>query len=256
VIAGLSLGPASVPVEPYRGAEEFRFVDRFIFHERSEQTRVLLQKVLVSRGVLVYGDSGSGKSSLVNAGLIPAAIDRGFAVDRVLVQPVLGSEIVLDRIPIGEEGPPFVPSSISDDADARRVAFSIDRFVGKLREIAKPHLLIFDQFEEIFTRFSGPGSQLRGQIFEMLLRLFYSKSLPLNLLLVFREEYFAKAVDSLALAPDWINQLFWLRPPSKNLAEKLIRAPFDTGNGPVTYRQKFSDETIRTLAVQTGRARF
>ncbi len=39
------------------------------------------------RGVLLYGDSGSGKSSLVNAGLIPEAIRLGFEPERLRVQP-------------------------------------------------------------------------------------------------------------------------------------------------------------------------
>jgi ABC-type lipoprotein export system ATPase subunit len=63
-----------VPEIPYRGIESLRFVDQRVFCAREEETWDLLSNILINRGVLLYGDSGSGKSSLINAGLIPAAI--------------------------------------------------------------------------------------------------------------------------------------------------------------------------------------
>src|SRR5215211_4905768 len=63
-----------VPALPYRGIHPYRYVDRSIFFARDEETHDLLRLVVVYRGLMLYGDSGAGKSSLVNAGLIPAAI--------------------------------------------------------------------------------------------------------------------------------------------------------------------------------------
>ena len=84
----------SVPGIPYRGIRPFRYADHAIFFAREEETRELASLVSVYRGVLLYGDSGSGKSSLLNAGLMPILIERGFAPLRVRVQPRDGAELV------------------------------------------------------------------------------------------------------------------------------------------------------------------
>jgi predicted GTPase len=57
--------------------------------------------VAISRGTLLYGDSGVGKSSLVNAGLLPIVITDGRQCERLRVQSRPDEEIVLERI----EGP-------------------------------------------------------------------------------------------------------------------------------------------------------
>ena len=242
---------AQRPAEPFRGAEEFRFLDRAIFHARQEETLVLLQKVTIYRGVLLYGDSGAGKSSLVNAGLIPAAQEQGLKVVRVRVQAIAGSEIAVEPVPLGATGPPFLASDFMGPDAASRVPMSAKDFEQRASAVRQPHLLMFDQFEEIVTRFIGPDSNpLRNAIMEVLLRLYYSEAAPLNLLLVFREEYLAKMADLLVLAPSWISQSFWLRPPLKTLAEDIIRAPFDPDRISPPFAPPFSDVTIKTLAEQ------
>ena len=109
----------SLPLTPYRGIESFRYVDQPIFFAREEETRKLLRYVVVYRGVLFYGDSGSGKSSLINAGFIPAIIEEGFTPDRLRVQPRPGEEIVVERISKSPDGgAPFLSSNFVGEGEA------------------------------------------------------------------------------------------------------------------------------------------
>ncbi|WP_433684029.1 WD40 repeat domain-containing protein [Nocardia sp. CA-119907] len=69
---------------PYRGLEPFRFDDAGWFFGRTELTTMLVGKVealLRARGrpriLFVIGASGSGKSSLLSAGLLPALREEG-----------------------------------------------------------------------------------------------------------------------------------------------------------------------------------
>ena len=70
--------PPSLPLPsaPYRGIEPFRFVDQPIFSARADEVRKLVRLITIYRGIFFYGESGAGKSSLINAGLIPAALIR------------------------------------------------------------------------------------------------------------------------------------------------------------------------------------
>ena len=62
-------------------------VDQPIFFARGEETRKLLRYVSVYRGVLFYGESGCGKSSLLNAGFIPAIMDTSLLDGVIQVTP-------------------------------------------------------------------------------------------------------------------------------------------------------------------------
>src|SRR4029450_1293484 len=103
-----------LPRDPYRGILPFRYSDRPIFFARETEVRQLLRQVATYRCVLLYGDSGAGKSSLINAGLLPITIEEGFRPERVRVQPKLGEEIVLERISEFTYGrPPYLASSLA-----------------------------------------------------------------------------------------------------------------------------------------------
>jgi ABC-type cobalamin/Fe3+-siderophores transport system ATPase subunit len=69
VPAGL---PADEGVAPYRGLEAFREEDASLYFGREHDVARILERLRASRFVAVIGPSGSGKSSLVQAGLLPA----------------------------------------------------------------------------------------------------------------------------------------------------------------------------------------
>lgn len=75
-IKGVPLGSEVVPataldVVPYRGLDPFDEDDAEFFYGREPDVQTLLEKLKGSRFLAVMGPSGSGKSSLVRAGLVP-----------------------------------------------------------------------------------------------------------------------------------------------------------------------------------------
>jgi GH25 family lysozyme M1 (1,4-beta-N-acetylmuramidase) len=227
-----------VPSLPYRGIESFRYSDQFLFFAREQETRALLRYITVYRGVLFYGDSGSGKSSLINAGLIPMALKDNFVPDRLRVQPRRGEEIVVERISLSPGGePPYLLSTfVSDQDTAARVALSTDEAEKYLRKVATQcPLVIFDQFEELVTLFEEParGDTLdeartaQAAILALINRLLRDNTLSVKLLFVFREDYLAKLTELLAQFPDLRDQYLRLTPPSIDALYPIVRGPFD-----------------------------
>src|SRR5256885_10829718 len=92
-----------IPKEPFRGLLPFRLLDWRIFFERGNEIEGLTNLVSLYRGVLLYGKSGAGKSSLLNAGLIPEMLRRSRAPERIRVFPQPGREFVVERIRLKEE---------------------------------------------------------------------------------------------------------------------------------------------------------
>lgn len=63
--------PLQAYVNPYKGLNSYEANDASLFFGRQKATQKLLNKYLESPFVMVVGASGSGKSSLVKAGLLP-----------------------------------------------------------------------------------------------------------------------------------------------------------------------------------------
>src|ERR1043166_7303629 len=65
---------------PFVGLRPFESDESLLFFGRQEQTLELLQRLHQHHFVAVVGSSGSGKSSLIRAGLIPA-LKAGYLVE-------------------------------------------------------------------------------------------------------------------------------------------------------------------------------
>ena len=130
----------AVPATPFRGIQPFRYVDHAIFFAREDETRHLASLVAVYRGVMLYGDSGAGKSSLINAGLLPEAVELGFRSEVVRVQPRLGEELVVERMPSADAAAGYLPSLLATDGDAAsRTVLSADAFPKTPRPPGTPY---------------------------------------------------------------------------------------------------------------------
>ncbi len=141
---------------PYKGLDVFEEEDAELFFGREKLVDDLVSRVKDSRTVFVTGPSGSGKSSLVRAGLIHA-LKQG---------AIKGSERWLyatmkpGRDPIGELG--RVASSLAETTNAedeiRAKVMKDATIFARWCEIAlkegrdKRLVLFIDQFEEVFTQ--------------------------------------------------------------------------------------------------------
>lgn len=253
-----------VPDRPYRGIRPFRFIDQQIFAAREEEVWKLLSNVTLYRAVLLYGESGTGKSSLINAGLLPRALEDDYIADRIRVQPSLGSEIKVERIRTSAPNEPLVylPSNFkapkmggSDEAFELSLITFRDQIKGFARRrngsesatsFSEPSkgptpLLIFDQFEEFITLFEETqrvgkpeeierarreALQSQHAILRTLVELIQDETLRIKLIFSFREDYLAKLSLLFDVCPELIDQGQRLRPPRAEVLPRIIRAPF------------------------------
>ena len=145
---------------PYKGMAFFDEADAHLFFGREALTAELLTRVNQHPFLAVVGASGSGKSSLVRAGLIPAL--KGVTLlDEAVVRPE-GSQRWLYRVITPTDRPLEAlagclsdsPKALRDNsdlmADDRRGLHFAARYL--LKEQGADHLCFFvDQFEELFT---------------------------------------------------------------------------------------------------------
>ena len=72
--------------KPYKGPESYQVEDRGLFHGRDAESEQLIARILSSRFTLLHAQSGAGKTSLLNACVIPGLESRGWFPVRVLLQ--------------------------------------------------------------------------------------------------------------------------------------------------------------------------
>jgi len=254
-----------LPDAPYRGIEPFRFTDQQIFAARTDETWTLLSNVTLYRAVLLYGASGTGKSSLINAGFLPQILKENQIPDRLRVQPFAGREIKVERIRMSgrEEQAEYLPSNFApqeSNTSAESIELSLANFRARLEEFrleesqppsdgdasidlfSAPRttprpLLIFDQFEEFITLFEEAqrvdtsvdgGAALTAQtdILQTLVELIQDETLPVKIIFAFREDYLAKLSLLFEYCPELLDQAQRLVPPSIEALPAIIRAPF------------------------------
>ena len=100
-------GPTPEPSCPYPGMVPFSEADSDRFFGRDKEVRELLERLRLHHFLTVIGPSGSGKSSLVFAGLVPALRESGlFGPGEWLVRALRSGETPLAaRRPQGGKPP-------------------------------------------------------------------------------------------------------------------------------------------------------
>ncbi len=141
---------------PYKGLDFFEEEDAELFFGREKLVDDLLSRVIESRTVFITGPSGSGKSSLVRAGLIHA-LKRGKVKGSdgwsyISMKPGRGPIQTLARLVAGL----VMSTNAEDEINAK--ALTDETIFARWCEIAlkdgrgKRVALFIDQFEEVFTQ--------------------------------------------------------------------------------------------------------
>jgi DNA-binding SARP family transcriptional activator/ABC-type glycerol-3-phosphate transport system substrate-binding protein len=165
VLAALDAGASSIVIDenPYKGLRSFEAADASDFFGRERFVERLVARLSGrgpgSRFVAVVGPSGSGKSSAVKAGLLPAL--RGGAAPGsetwYVVKMVPGAhpfdELESALMTVAVDPPPSLLEMLTGER-------GIARTLRRVLPDDAPLLLVIDQFEELFT-LSTAGSAER-----------------------------------------------------------------------------------------------
>ena len=126
---------------PFRGIEPFRLVDQQYYCGREELIGDLVNNVLLYRLIVLFGDSGAGKSSLLNAGLVPELQKRRYQPERLRVRPFSDEPLLIERIECAENPVQFLPSifapATGEPKPTPTFTLSLDDFNKTIESVAR-----------------------------------------------------------------------------------------------------------------------
>jgi energy-coupling factor transporter ATP-binding protein EcfA2 len=225
---------------PYRGLDRFEDRDTALFFGRDQLIKSLLTQLSSSPILLVLGASGSGKSSLVRAGLLPALSKLVGSSLRyfVLVPDVNPFESLRSSLISGGFSQSETKTLLGSEPEA------LAALIQRLKRSEDQWLLFIDQFEEIFTQ---TEESLREKFIAALVAIIRANST--KVILAMRADFlerlspfpeFAKLVEKNNLVTD-------MHPDELRLAIEQPAAQHG-----VVFQQGLVEEIIKDVQGQAG----
>jgi hypothetical protein len=228
-----------LPREPYPGLRPFLDFEAALLFGRERQVRDVIDRLRQTQFVAVLGGSGSGKSSLIHAGVVPELRSFGIHGAGDLWLPLTctpGTNVSAGDIAARRHSPitrlarrfgGLLKSRGSEEADAKRQAeiadcfrqeagFArlIDTYGAELNVPPGPDpadarvLFVLDQFEEIFHP-TNKGVEDATLLVERVLDHFFNPHPRCHVVLTMRSEHLNDCAAFLEL-PDAINKSSYL----------------------------------------------
>lgn len=203
--------PLTFENNPWRGLASYDAADAALFFGRDAEIATLRERVQSLPLTVVLGASGTGKSSLVKAGLVPRLAADGWTILPV-VRPGTAPLVALAQsIGSGDGAAGATPASMSARIDALLQGAG-DRKV----------VLVIDQCEELITLARSAAE--REQALTLLARLAEAHPASLRIILTLRTD-FEPNFDRSAFGERWRAGRFIVPPMSRDNLRAVIEQP-------------------------------
>jgi tetratricopeptide (TPR) repeat protein len=243
VLGGRAVGDARRDgICPYRGLDAFREEDSAFFFGRGNPDEPaspvgeLVRKAREHPFVMVVGRSGSGKSSLVYAGLVPALRrdrDRFWNVLSLRPGPEPLRALAAAFNPRAAEGTAAYATKIGDEADKLRngdpeLLSHMVRDVLERSEGRPDHLLLYiDQWEELYAQTSARANGQHGidvrRFVDLLLNA--ARSAPVTVVATVRADFYDPLISHQEIRSLLPNQQVLLGSMPRSDLERTIVEP-------------------------------
>ena len=218
---------------PFKFLDPFTLDDRDSFFGREKEEKTLFRLVHKTKLAIVYGLSGTGKTSLIQCGLarqfegpdwLPIFIRRqnniNISIDNAIQK-------ILTDAPIDNE--------------------SLSERINKIyKTYYRPVFLIFDQFEElfIFGKENENDEQHERLTFIKQIKDVLNNDCPCTIIISIREEYLGQLYSFEKAIPTFFDYRLRIEPMSGNTIHKVLDASFKKFNITIEESQDLQNANI------------
>ncbi|MGW8398016.1 nSTAND1 domain-containing NTPase [Streptomyces lydicus] len=240
----------ALPPSPFRGLSPFQESDAALFHGRRAESEEVARALAAERWVTVVGPSGSGKSSLALAGVVPRLRADG-AVAAVL-------RLASGNSPLSALAASLVPLIEPDLPEAERLAripelaallrrHGLADVVARLLELHRSSrlLVVVDQFEELLGLEPAYVDELADVLFD--------DALPdtIRVLITLRADFLEPVLARQRLGPVVGGHLHTLGPLGPGRLRDAVTVPVESVPG-VRYEPHLVDRILADAGSEPG----
>jgi L-alanine-DL-glutamate epimerase-like enolase superfamily enzyme len=216
---------------PFKFLDSYTKEDKDIFFGRESEVEEIYTKIFQRKILLVYGASGTGKSSLISCGLankfqdtdwLPVNVRRGLEISDSLRQQ-LEKKIFT---PLPSSGKVSIPKTLK--------SVYLDHF--------KPIFLIFDQFEELFIF----GDRDEWMKFVSIVREVIDSDLQVRFVFIIRGEYLEYLTDFEPILPEIFGNRIRIEKMTRTNAVSCIVGPCQSFG--IEVEQHFPEDLLTKLS--------
>ncbi len=217
---------------PYVGPRPFERAEQRLFFGRDWEAAEMAALMITHPAVLLYAESGAGKSSLLNARVLPA-LEAAEGCELLPVARMRGD--IPPEVQVGQIKNLYVFNTLVSWSEttgltpAQCAELSLADFLRQL-----PHqsdhegypalrIAVFDQFEELFTFY--PERWLEREGFFMQVNQALAEDSLLRVLLVIREDYLAQLDPYAPALPEQLRSRFRLERLRREAALAAVVGP-------------------------------
>lgn len=220
---------------PFVGLRPFRPSENELFFGRARETSILRDLTLTLPVLTIYAPSGTGKSSLINAGLIPAIRQTPDMIDITIADPELD--------PYG---------SVRDQLTGNGWSPEIDLDSLSLAQLLEAHykdtdhrvILVLDQFEERIKR-----SDNLDALYAEIAKLANTRSEAATVIISIREDYLAGLDRLMHRVSGLLDAGYRVPPLSRAALTEAVLRPLSIG-ADVTVEEGLVDLVLDHLEQQ------
>ncbi len=220
--------------KPYKFLDAYTAADRDIFYGRDTDAALVWGKILSFRTMMLFGASGTGKTSLLQAAVAPRLEAAGYrvALTRVLDDPVKAVMHAVQKVRDGKAG---------------ATPLQLTGFFRGLGERER-WVVLLDQFEEYFVR---QVETERARFRDQVRACADDRALDVRFVFSLREDFVGHMQELRTAMPDlWVNS-HRLMPLSRSEAVLAVTAPA-ARTGLLYEPGLVEDRLLRDLAERDG----
>jgi len=231
---------------PFKFLDAYSREDTGIFFGRDEEISALYEMIFQSPILLVYGASGTGKTSLIQCGLaskfqshdwLALTVRRGNNINTAFEKALAdaGGDFSATQEDMGWL------NEVMDEKDVAAQTRKLTPFAQSLKTIYlksfRPVYLIFDQFEELFIL----GSKAEQQQFIQTIKEILQVEQPVKMIISIREEYLGHLNTFERAVPQLLRKKLRVEPMNLDKVKQVIIGATSNENSNVRLKKEETD---------------
>jgi len=227
---------------PFKFLDSYTKDDREVFFGREKEIAELYRRVFDSRIMVVYGMSGTGKSSLIHCGLaskfresdwLNVNIRRGENLIKSMAEAIGKASL---------KSPGNYQKIFGANDSNEQVTYFRKAVKNLYLDYYKPIYFIFDQFEELFIF----GTKKEDEIFIKVIQALLASDLQCKFIFIIREEYLGWLTTFEKSIPGFFNNRIRIEKMDIGNAKNAIEGPCKIHN--ITVEEGFAETLLEKLS--------